>query len=92
MDENRGKNLATGSLVCGILSLVLMFFGYGALIGVILAIVAIVLSVNAKKAGFEGGMQKAGMILGIIGAVLCGLSFIACTICIGGLAAIGANM
>ena len=24
MDENRGKNLATGSLVCGILSLVLI--------------------------------------------------------------------
>ncbi len=92
MDENRGKNLGTASMVCGILSLVLMFFGYGALIGVVLAIVAIVLSVNAKKAGFEGGTQKAGLVLGIIGAVLCGISFLACTICVGGLAALGASM
>ena len=84
-----GKNLATGSLVCGILSLVLMFFGYGALIGLILAIVAIVLSINAKKKGFDGGTQKAGLVLGIIGAVLCGLSFLACVICIGTLGAAG---
>lgn len=30
-----GKNLAVGSLVCGILSLVCIFFGYGALVGLI---------------------------------------------------------
>ena len=87
-----GKNLAVGSLVCGILSLVLMFFGYGALLGLILGIVAIVLAVNAKKKGFEDGMQKAGLVLGIIGTVLCGITFVACALCAGALAAMGASM
>ena len=82
-----GKNLAVGSLVCGILSLVCIFFGYGALVGLILGIVAIVLAVNAKKNGFEDGMQKAGLILGIIGTVLCGITFVACALCAGVLAA-----
>ena len=81
-----GKNLAVGSLVCGILSLVCIFFGYGALVGLILGIVAIVLAVNAKN-GFEDGMQKAGLILGIIGTVLCGITFVACALCAGVLAA-----
>lgn len=87
-----GKNLAVGSLVCGILSLVLIFFGYGALLGLILGIVAIVLAVNAKKKGFEDGMQKAGLVLGIIGTVLCGITFVACALCAGALAAMGASM
>lgn len=82
-----GKNLAVGSLVCGILSLVCIFFGYGALVGLILGIVAIVLAVNAKKNGFEDGMQKAGLILGIIGTVLCGITFVACALCAGAIAA-----
>lgn len=87
-----GKNLAVGSLVCGILSLVLMFFGYGALLGLILGIVAIVMAVNAKKNGYEDGMQKAGLVLGIIGTVLCGITFISCALCAGALAAMGASM
>ena len=82
-----GKNLAVGSLVCGILSLVCIFFGYGALVGLILGIVAIVLAVNAKKNGFEDGMQKAGLILGIIGTVLCGITFVGGALCAGVLAA-----
>lgn len=82
-----GKNLAIGSLVCGILSLVCIFFGYGALLGLILGIVAIVLSVNAKKKGYEDGMSKAGLILGIIGTVLCGITFVACVLCAGAIAA-----
>lgn len=55
--------------------------------GAYLGIVAIVLAVNAKKNGFEDGMQKAGLILGIIGTVLCGITFVACALCAGVLAA-----
>jgi hypothetical protein len=78
-----GKNQATASLVCGILSLVLMWFGYGALIGLILGIVAIVLATNAKKKGFTEGIQKAGLVLGILGTVFSGISFVACVLCAG---------
>ncbi len=78
-----GKNLATASLVCGILSLVFTFFGYGALLGIIAGIAAIVLAVNSKKQGFEGGMRNAGLVLGIIGTVLCGITFVACALCMG---------
>lgn len=86
-----GKNLGIASLVCGILSLVLMFFGYGALVGLILGVVAIILAVNAKKKGYTEGMQKAGLVLGIIGTVLCGISFVACALCAGAIAAAGAS-
>lgn len=86
-----GKNLGIASLVCGILSLVLMFFGYGALVGLILGVVAIILAINAKKKGYAEGMQKAGLVLGIIGTVLCGITFVACAICAGAIAAAGAS-
>lgn len=77
-----GKSKATASLVCGIISVVFAWFGYSAIVGLILGIVAIVLAVQAKKEGFEGGLQKAGLVLGIIGAVLCGVMFVACTLCV----------
>lgn len=84
-----GKNLAIASMVCGILSLVLTFFGYGALIGLILGIVAIVLAVNAKNKGYTEGMQKAGLVLGIIGTIICGITFVSCVICAGAIASLG---
>lgn len=85
-----GKNLAIGSLVCAIISLVLSFTGitfYGPLIGLILGIVAIVLAVNAKKQGFTEGMQKAAMVISIIGTILCGITFVSCALCLGALGA-----
>lgn len=84
-----GKGAAVGSLVCGILSLVLTFFGYGALVGLILGIIAIVLAANAKKAGFEGGMRTAGLVLGILGTIFCGITFVACALCAGAIGATG---
>ena len=87
-----GKNLATASLVCGILSLVFIFFGYGALLGIIAGIAAIVLAVNSKKQGYESGMRKAGFILGIIGTVLCGITFVSCVICVGALGAAASGL
>lgn len=62
MEENNnipGKGAATASLVLGIISVVLWFFGYSALVSVILGIVGLILAGNAKKAGFNGGIRTA---------------------------------
>ena len=76
-----GKNLATASLVCGILSLIFIFFGYGAFLGIVAGIAAIVLAINSKKQGYTGGTRTAGLVLGIIGTVLCCISLICCVVC-----------
>jgi hypothetical protein len=53
-----GDGAATGSLVCGIIGLVLG--------NIILGIIAIVQGNKALRQGFPGGKAKAGKILGII--------------------------
>ena len=78
--QQPGKGLAIGSLVCGIVGLVFVWFGYSALISLIAGIVGIILSVNAKKQGFIGGMNTAGLVMSIISAALGGIVFIACTL------------
>ena len=84
-----GNGKATGSMVCGILSLVAAWFGWGAIVGLALGIVAIVLSVNAKKDGFVGGKAKAGFVMGLIGSILSGVLFISCVACVACLGAAG---
>lgn len=61
MEENNnipGKGAATASLVLGIISVVLWFFGYSALVSVILGIVGLILAGNAKKAGFTAASGR----------------------------------
>lgn len=81
-----GQGAATGSLVCGIISLVAsVVFGWTAflaLAALVVGIVGVVLAVNAKKQGYSGGMQTAGLVLSIIGACLGGIVFISCVACI----------
>ena len=50
-DNNKipGKGAATASMVLGIISVVLWFFGYSALVSVILGIIGLILAGNAKK-------------------------------------------
>lgn len=63
-----GKGMAIGSMVCGILSIVLCCFTY---ISVILSIVAIVLGIISKKKTTEGsGMALAGIITGGVGLLI----------------------
>ena len=81
-----GKAIA--SLVLGIVSLVTIFFGYGALLGLILSIVGLILGINSKKTR-PSGMATAGVVLNIIALVLCALTFIACVACVGALASLG---
>ena len=56
-----GESAATGSLVCGIISL--FIFGF------ILGIIAVSQASNAKRMGYTGGKATAGMVLGIIGII-----------------------
>ena len=86
--QKNGK--AVASLVLGIVSAICIFFGYGALIGIVCAIVGIVLGTNAKKEEPENGMAKAGVILSIVSLALCIVTFIACVACLGSLASYGA--
>ena len=80
-DPSRGP--AVTSLVCGIISVVCCFLSYGAFVGLVLGIVAIVFSIRSGKMATgpqRNGMATAGLVLGIIGTVLCGLVF-ACAAC-----------
>lgn len=82
-----GKGAATASLVLGIIAVVLWFFGYSAIISVVLGVIGIILAGNAKKAGFEGGIRTAGFVLSIIGLVGGAIAFVACVACMGALGA-----
>ncbi|MBR2742294.1 MAG: hypothetical protein IKD89_01755 [Clostridia bacterium] len=71
-----GRTQAIISLVCGIIAVILCFTGKGAIIGIILGIVGIVMSRKAKKLGFVGGMQTAGFVLSLISVIVCLVAFI----------------
>ncbi|MDR2048517.1 MAG: DUF4190 domain-containing protein [Treponema sp.] len=79
--------MGIAALVCGIISVLCSFTGYGAIVGVALGIVAIILGVKARKDPSQAGTATAGLVLGIIGTALSGILFIACVACT---AAIGA--
>ncbi len=94
MEENNnipGKGAATASLVLGIISVVLWFFGYSALVSVILGIVGLILAGNAKKAGFNGGIRTAGFVLSLIGLIGGAIFFVACVAFVGAFGAAGAT-
>ncbi|NLX64733.1 MAG: hypothetical protein GX022_08190 [Clostridiaceae bacterium] len=80
--STQGNGKATASLVLGIIAVVCVFFGYGALLGIILGIIGLVLGINAKKAA-PSGMATAGIVLSIIAIVVCVIGFIACVACVG---------
>lgn len=90
-DKIPGKGAATASMVLGIISVVLWFFGYSALVSVILGIVGLILAGNAKKAGFVGGIQTAGFVLSLIGLIGGAIFFVACIACVGAIGAIGTS-
>lgn len=88
MQNSKGKAIA--SLICGIVSVVLAWFGYGAIAGLAAGIVAIVLGVGVRKLNDENkNFATAGFITGIIGVVLSGILLV-CVICaVGTLASAG---
>lgn len=83
------NNKATASLVLGIISLVCIFFGYSTIVGIITGVIGLVLGIQAKKET-PSGMATAGIVLSVIGLVLCALGFLACVACIGVFGSLGA--
>ncbi len=75
-------------MVLGIIAIVIGLFSAGSLgwFGAILALVGIILGAMGKKNPEKKGIANAGMIVSIIGLVLCLILYIACIACIGGLA------
>lgn len=82
MEEKKSNGLAVASLVLGIVAIVFSFIGLSIPFGLIIGIVGIVLGVMAKKKN-PSGMATAGLVLSIIGTILCAIIFIACASCIG---------
>ena len=67
---------AVASLVLGICAIVSWFFGLGALLGMVLGIVGLVLAGQAKKAGNIEGIRTAGFICSLIGLIGSGIAVI----------------
>lgn len=65
MQQSNGK--AVAALVLGIISLLGIC---SPIVGIVCGIIAICMSVASKKSGIVNGMQKAGLILGVIGIVI----------------------
>lgn len=82
--------MGVASLVLGILAVIIGLFSAGALgwLGAILAIVGIILGASGKKNPESKGIATAGLVLSIIGLILCLILYIACVACIGGIASL----
>lgn len=75
--------MGVASLVLGIVSIVCSFFGYGAIVGVILGIAGVILGAIGRKNVYKQGVATAGLVCSIIGLVLSSILFIACVACVG---------
>lgn len=84
-DPFKGKAIA--SMVLGIVSLVFFWAGIASLAALICGVIAVILGAQARKGAQNlgikvNGMATAGMITGLIGAILCVIGFISCVACV----------
>lgn len=83
-----GKGKSIAGLVLGIVGIVCgLLSGWFSIIGLPVAIVGLVLSIQGGKAakaetGKAGGIATAGLVLGIIAVVFTGIAFFTCGLCI----------
>ena len=73
--EIPGKNKAIASLVLGIISVVLWFFGYSS--------IGVVMASKSKEEGYDENIRTAGFILSVIGIIGGAIFFVACVACVG---------
>lgn len=74
---------AVASLIVSIIGFIFCFFGYSAIISIILGIVGIVLSSGAKKAGNDEAIRKVGSVISIITIVAGVIGIIAAAFIVG---------
>lgn len=79
-DEEAVKNMATASLVLGIVGVATFWMGFLSILGFAASIVGLVLAVKARKVA-KTNISTAGLVLSIIGTCLGGLGII-CAICV----------
>ncbi len=87
-----GQGAAVASLVLGIIAVVCWFFGWSAIVSVVLGIIGLVLAGSSKKEGFTGGIRTAGFVLSLVGLIGGGIFFVACIACAGLFGAAGLIM
>ena len=81
--EIPGKNKAIASLVLGIISVVLWFFGYSSILSGVLGIIGVVMASKSKEEGYDENIRTAGFILSVIGIIGGAIFFVACVACVG---------
>ena len=81
--EIPGKNKAIASLVLGIISVVLWFFGYSSILSVVLCLIGVVMASKSKEEGYDENIRTAGFILSVIGIIGGAIFFVACVACVG---------
>ena len=74
------KTKSIVGMVCGIVSIILVFIPYARIISLVVAIVAIIFAAMGMKDQTNNGMAIAGLVCGIVGAVF-GLIGTICGIC-----------
>ena len=80
--------MAIASLVLGIISIVFVFSGGLAWIGVIIGIVGIILGALGRRDIERKGLATAGLVCSIIAVAVDTTTTIACLACAGGMAAL----
>ena len=88
-DNKTSSGKATASLVLGILSLACSLLGYGAIAGLVLGIIGVVLGARARKEA-QTGIATAGFVCSIIGTILSAVGLVCAIACVGALGAIAA--
>lgn len=89
-DNKTSSGKAVASLVLGILSLICAFFGYSAIVGLILGIIGVSLGAKARKES-QTGMATGGFVCSILGLIFCALGLVCAVACVGALGALGAT-